>query len=116
MKRGIGWPSNRHVAGSQTPPSWRTCNTYLLVLTWGFIFFSAARVVSYLPMLWIVWQAQDSSQHSLWTWVVWLGGNLTMAAWLYEHNEGRIDHAVLVTLINAAMCAATLALVVWFRF
>ena len=88
---------------------------YLLVLTWAFTFFSSVRVLSYLPTLWLIVQEQDASQHSVWTWGTWLGANLTMAGWLYEHNGQRFNRAVVVNLVNAAMCAATVLLIAWFR-
>lgn len=92
-----------------------TRERYLVALTWAFTFFSSVRVLSYLPTLWAMWQAQDSSQHSLLTWLTWLGANLTMAAWLHEHNGRRTNRAVVVNLMNAAMCAATAVLIVGLR-
>jgi hypothetical protein len=44
-----------------------------------------------------------------------LGANATMAAWLYEHNAGRVDRAVLVNIGNAGMCLATTATIVFYR-
>lgn len=98
-------------------PRWRLCTRerYLLLLTWSFTFFSSMRLLSYLPALWAIWKAQDSSQHSLLTWFTWLGGNLTMAGWLYEHNGQRMNRAVVVNLVNSAMCAATVVLIFVFR-
>lgn len=84
---------------------------YLWALSWAFTLFSSVRVVSYLPTLWAIQNSGDSSQHSLWTWMTWFGSNLTMAAWLYEHNGQRMDRAVIVNLGNAAMCSATIALI-----
>jgi hypothetical protein len=89
---------------------------YLLVLTWAFTFFSSIRGLSYLPTMWAIWQQGDSSQHSLLTWLCWLFANLTMAGWLHEHNGRRFNAAVTVNLVNAAMCALTVALIVLFRF
>lgn len=96
---------------------WRLCTRerYLLLLTWSFTFFSSMRLLSYLPGLWVIWQAQDSSQHSLLTWFTWMGANLTMAGWLYEHNGQRMNQAVFVNLVNTAMCAATLVLILVVR-
>ncbi len=92
-----------------------TRQRYLVVLTWAFTFFSSVRALSYLPTLWLIAEQQDSSQHSLLTWGTWLGANLTMAAWLHEHNGRQCNRAVFVNLVNAAMCAATLVLIVIFR-
>ncbi len=96
-------------------PALFTRERYLVVLTWSFTFFSSVRVLSYLPTLWVIWQAQDSTQHSMLTWLTWLGANLTMAGWLHEHNGRRFNRAVVVNLANAAMCAATVGLIAWYR-
>lgn len=88
---------------------------YLLLLTWAFTFFNSARVLSYLPTLVLIVEQQDSSQHSLLTWCTWLGSNLTMAAWLHEHNGRQFNRAVAVNLVNAAMCATSVALIAWYR-
>lgn len=88
---------------------------YLVVLTWAFTLFSSLRIVSYLPTMWAIQVSGDSSQHSLWTWLTWLGANLTMAAWLYEHNGQRLDRAAIVNLVNATMCAGTIVLIVAHR-
>ena len=65
--------------------------------------------------MWAIYASGDSSRHSLWTWCAWLGANATMAAWLYEQNGQRLCRAVVVSIGNAAMCAATVALVVAHR-
>jgi hypothetical protein len=85
---------------------------YLAALTWAFTLFSAVRVFTYLPTMWAIQNSGDSSQHSLWTWLTWTGANLTMAAWLYEHNGQRFNRAVGVNLGNAAMCLVTTGLIV----
>lgn len=95
------------------PPAWR-CH-YLAALAWAFALFNGLRVFAYLPTLWVIQLSGDSSQHSVWTWVHWLGANLTMAAWLFEHNHRRVNRAVCVHLGNSAMCAATLLLILWHR-
>lgn len=89
---------------------------YLAVLTWAFTLFNSIRVLSYLPTMWAIYASGDSSQHSLWTWGSWFGANLTMAAWLHEHNGGHVDRAVMVNIGNAAMCGATMLLIAWHRF
>ncbi len=88
---------------------------YLVALTWAFTFFNSVRVLSYLPTIWLIVEQQDASQHSLLTWSTWFGANLTMAAWLHEHNGRRVNRAVVVNLVNAAMCAATVALIAVYR-
>lgn len=89
--------------------------SYLRVLTWAFTLFNTGRVFAYLPTLWAIHVSGDASQHSLWTWLTWLGANATMTAWLYEHNGGRVDRAVLVNIGNAVMCLATTATIVFYR-
>lgn len=103
--RGVPRPAHRKGARS----------AYLALLTWTFTLFSSLRVVSYLPTMWAIQASGDSSQHSLWTWLTWLGANLTMAAWLYEHNGQRLDRAAIVNLVNATMCAGTIVLIVAHR-
>jgi hypothetical protein len=103
----------RHEAGAGPG---RARGTYLAVLTWVFTLFSTLRVFSYLPTLWAIVDTADSSQHSLWTWGTWLGANLTMAAWLFEQEGQRFSRAVVVNIGNAAMCAATITVIVAVRF
>lgn len=95
------------IALGTVPPrggTWR--RRYLVALGWSFAFFSSARLLAYLPTLAAVLTSRDSSQHSLWTWGIWFGANVTMAAWLYERAGRRADRAVLVQAGNALMCAA----------
>lgn len=88
----------------------------LRLLPWAFAFFNSVRLLSYLPTLWAIHSQGDASQHSLITWLTWAGANATMAAWLYEKNGLRIDRAVAVNLCNTAMCLATAALIVVYRW
>ncbi len=89
---------------------------YLAGLAWSFTVFNSLRVVAYLPTLWVIWQQRDSSQHSILTWLIWFGANLSMAGWLHEQGGRRVNRAVVVSLVNATMCAAALVLIVAFRF
>jgi hypothetical protein len=108
--------TGRHGRPLQAPrPALLRREHYLVVLTWAFTFFNSVRVLSYLPTIWLIVEQQDASQHSLLTWATWLGANLTMAAWLHEHNGRRVNRAVVVNLVNAAMCAATVALIAVYR-
>lgn len=91
-------------------------SSYLTVLTWCFTFFSTARLLAYLPTVMSIAQHGDSTQHSLWTWLTWLGANITMAAWLYENNGARMNKAIAVSLGNAGMCLATAVVILAFRF
>jgi hypothetical protein len=100
---------------AQAATSGRVRSAYLAALTWAFTAFSSLRVFSYLPTLWAIVETSDSSQHSLWTWGTWLGANLTMAAWLFEQQGQRFSRAVVVNLGNAAMCAATITVIVAVR-
>lgn len=84
---------------------------YLQWLTWSFTLFNTARLFCYLPTIWAIHVSGDSSQHSLWTWGTFLGANATMAAWLYEKDDRRVTRAMLVNVSNAAMCAATVTLI-----
>jgi hypothetical protein len=102
------------VAATARPEARRS--RYLQFLTWAFTLFSSARLLSYLPTIWAIGASGDSSQHSLWTWGIWLGSNLTMALWLHEQNGQRWTRAALVNVVNAAMCAATLTVILVFRF
>jgi hypothetical protein len=89
---------------------------YLWLLGWAFSILSSARLLSYLPTVWAICASRDSSQHSLWTWGIWLGSNLTMALWLYEQQGQRWTKAATVNVVNATMCAATFTVILVFRF
>ena len=88
---------------------------YLSVLTWAFTGFNSVRLVSYVPTMWAIQLSGDSSQHSLWTWITWLGANLTMAAWLYEQSGRKPSRAAAVSLGNSVMCAVTVLLILVHR-
>jgi len=81
----------------------------------AFALFGTLRLVSYLPTLLAIHASGDSRQHSLWTWGIWLGSNFTMAAWLYEANGQQMNRAIGLSLCNAAMCAAAVALIKFYR-
>jgi hypothetical protein len=104
---GAGALNQSKPEGGATPAR----RSYLLLLTWAFTTFNAVRMLSYLPTLWAIHASGDSSQHSLWTWITWLGANATMAVWLYEQNGRQIHRAVLVNACNALMCLATVVLI-----
>jgi len=97
------------------PPPPIARQTYVAILTWSFTLFSSLRAVSYFPTIWAIYVSGDSSQHSLWTWCIWLGANLTMAAWLYEQNGRCLSRAVVVNLGNSTMCVATAVLIAVYR-
>ena len=88
---------------------------YLTVLTWTFTAFNSIRVLGYLPTMLAMMASRDSSQHSVLTWITWLGANGTMAAWLYEQNGQRFSKAVMVNIGNTTMCLITTTVIVWYR-
>lgn len=110
----VVWPAHEEaVAPAASAPADRWL--YLKLLTWAFTLFNTVRVAAYLPTMWAIQASSDSSQHSLWTWLTWLGANATMAAWLHEHNGRRMNRAVAVNSGNAAMCLAMVVMIVGHR-
>jgi len=97
-----------------TPESSRR-RTYLTALKWAFVLFNSVRMLAYVPTVWAIYTSGDASQHSLWTWCTWLGANVTMAAWLYEQNDCRMNRAVAVNVGNACMCLGTVLLIFSYR-
>lgn len=89
--------------------------TYLVCLAWAFTLFNAVRLLTYLPTIWAIHESSASDQHSLLTWIAWFGANLTMALWLYEQADQRLERAALVNLGNAAMCLVTGVVIVLHR-
>ena len=65
---------------------------------------TGARLIAYMPTVVSIVHSRNSQQHSLWTWLIWVGANLTMAAWLYEDNGRRLNRAIVVNIGNALMC------------
>jgi hypothetical protein len=90
-------------------------SAYLRTLGALFALFSTARVLAYLPTIWAVVETSDSSQHSMWTWFIFFGGNLTMAVWLWEQNGRRCNAAITASGGNALMCVAIIAVIAWTR-
>jgi len=88
---------------------------YLRILAGAFVLFSAARVVACVPTIWAVAVSGDSSQHSLWTWFTFLGGNATMALWLWEQNDRRFNRAIAVSASNAFICLPIVGVIAWTR-
>jgi hypothetical protein len=89
---------------------------YQRLLLGAFALFNALRVVSYVPTLWAIHASGDSSQHSLWTWFIWFGSNLATGLWHCDRNGRRLDVTAVVLLTNAAMCAASIVLIVAYRW
>lgn len=88
----------------------------LSLLTGSFALFNSLRIVAYLPTLLAIQSSGHAEQHSLFTWLIFLGANLTMALWLHEQNGGRMNRAVAVNAVNALMCAAMAASIAWLRW
>ncbi len=88
---------------------------YLALLEFAFALFSSTRLLTYLPTLWAIHASGSSDQYSLLTWCAWVGSNLSMAAWLYEHNGRRINKAIVVLCGNAVMCLAACLVIGWYR-
>lgn len=86
------------------------------VLGSAFALFNGLRIVAYLPTLAAIQTSGQADQHSLFTWLTFLGANLTMALWLHEHNGRRVDRAVAVNAFNACMCGAIAASIAWLRW
>jgi hypothetical protein len=108
-------PSRLEAQSPAVPPRAGLRAAYLTVLAWAFGLFNTVRVFAYLPTIWAIYQTGDSSQHSLWTWLTWLGANATMAAWLYEKDGQRTSGPMWVNAANAVMCAAAVVLIVAYR-
>ena len=88
----------------------------LTLLSGAFAFFNGLRIVAYLPTLAAIQTSGHADQHSLFTWLTFLGANLTMALWLQEQNGRRINRAVAVNAFNAVMCGAIAASIAWLRW
>ena len=88
----------------------------LHLLSGTFALFNSLRIVAYLPTLFAIQASGHADQHSLFTWLTFLGANLTMALWLHEQHDGRVDRAVVVNAFNALMCGAIAASIAWLRW
>jgi hypothetical protein len=88
----------------------------LSLLAGSFALFNSLRIVAYLPTLVAIQSSGHADQHSLFTWLTFLGANLTMALWLHEQNGGRMNRAVAVNAFNALMCGAIAASIAWLRW
>lgn len=88
----------------------------LAMLSGAFALFNGLRIVAYLPTLAAIQSSGQADQHSLFTWLTFLGANLTMALWLREHNGGHVNRAVAVNAFNALMCGAIAASIAWLRW
>lgn len=88
----------------------------LSLLSGAFALFNGLRIVAYLPTLAAIQVSGQADQHSLFTWLTFLGANLTMALWLHDQNGRRMNRAVAVNAFNALMCGAIAASIAWLRW
>lgn len=86
------------------------------LLSAAFALFNSLRIVAYLPTLAAINASGHADQHSLFTWLTFLGANLTMALWLHEQNGRRMNRAIAVNAFNAFMCGAIAASIGWLRW
>ena len=92
-----------------------TRRKYQAAIEWAFGLFNATRFLTYLPTIMAIRASGESSQHSILTWLAWIGANATMALWLFENNGRRLDKAIVVSIGNALMCSATCAMILFYR-
>lgn len=90
--------------------------TWLGLLSAAFALFNTMRIVAYLPTLAALQASGQADQHSLFTWITFMGANATMALWLYEHNARCCNKAIAVSATNALMCAAIALSIAWLRW
>ncbi|MFT3817587.1 MAG: hypothetical protein QM750_08175 [Rubrivivax sp.] len=91
-----------------------------LVLAWAFNFFGSVRLLTYLPTIWTIHTSGASNQHSLLTWLMWLGANLTMGLMLLQQaprgsGGSGSRTAAWFSFGNAAMCALTSVAIAIYR-
>lgn len=96
-----------------TPPASGNCGTSLLI--WTFTIFNFLRILAYLPTIEAILVTGESDQHSLVTWLIFFGANVTMCCWLYEEAGRRFNQAGLTNCGNALMCGVICLLIVWTR-
>jgi hypothetical protein len=108
-------PARRHAALPDPGAASAIRHAYLRFLLMAFTLFNSIRLLTYLPTIVAIHANGDSSQYSLWTWTMWIGANLSMAAWLYETNGRKFDAVVGMSLGNAVMCSATSLAIVYYR-
>lgn len=93
-----------------------TANRSISLLSGAFALFNSLRIVAYLPTLMAIHAEGQTNQHSLLTWLCFMGANATMALWLYEQNGYRMNRAISVNVCNAVICTAITASIIWLRW
>jgi len=83
------------------------------LLSGSFALFNFLRIFAYLPTLLAIQSDGHAEQHSLFTWLAFLGANLTMALWLHEQDGRRLNPAVAFNVANALLCGAIAATIAW---
>lgn len=84
-------------------------------LVWTFTIFNFLRILAYLPTVEAILVTGESDQHSLLTWLIFFGANVTMCCWLYEEAGRRFNQAGMTNCGNALMCGVICLLIAWTR-
>lgn len=72
-----------------TPAASGNRGTSLLI--WTFTIFNFLRILAYLPSIEAILVTGESAQHSLLTWLIFFGANVTMCCWLYAEAGRRFN-------------------------
>ena len=88
--------------------------TYRVILDHQFVGFNSARVLAYVLTVWVVASSGGSCQHTLWTWLIFLGGNATLFP-PWEQNGRRVKRAIATSAANAVMCTGVARDIAWTR-
>ena len=85
---------------------------YLQGLTFMFLFWNSARILTYLPTIRKLLRAGASARdYSLATWGCWVMSNGTFCLYLYEQGGRELNSMVLVNAGNTLMCLVTSILI-----
>lgn len=87
-------------------------SVYVQVLTAMFLFWNAARLLTYLPTIAMLLKKEtDVRSHSLLTWGSWSLSNATFALMLLEQNHGVPERMFWMNAGNTLMCLLTFAII-----
>ncbi|GJH09592.1 hypothetical protein CBA19CS11_12160 [Caballeronia novacaledonica] len=85
---------------------------YMNILTGMFLFWNAARVLTYVPtIVRLVCAPTDARSHSLLTWLCWVLSNGTFALMLLERNDGVPEAMFWLNVGNTTMCLIVCAII-----
>jgi hypothetical protein len=85
---------------------------YLNCLTWMFLFWSSARILTYVPTILKLLRPDASARdYSLATWICWVMSNATFGLYLYEQSGRELNILALVNAGNTLMCLLTSILI-----